>query len=107
MAEYVKRCAWCGREFKATRSDAVYCSANCRVGHWRNSSTKAFVLPPQRPYVPESRALSEGEIVGCIATVRQCAASLSAASLTGPPQYRPVCGRISRGILGVLEVEGL
>lgn len=107
MAEYEKRCGWCGREFRATRSDAKYCSPACREAHWRKASTKAYVLPPQRPYLPESRPASESEIVGCIASVRQSAAALSAASLTGPPRYRAICGRISSGILGVLEVEGL
>ena len=107
MPEYVKTCANCGREFTATRSDARFCSAVCRVGHWRNTSTRAYVLPPANPVVPEGRPATEREIVGCIQGIRQSAATLDAASLTGPPKYRAACGRISRGVLDVLEVEGL
>lgn len=107
MAEYVKECAWCHRQFKATRSDAVYCSSTCRHRHWRKASIRAWMLPPQSPYVPEGKPATEREVVGCFLGIRQQAAQLSAAALTGPEEYRPLCRRVSERILDALEVEGI
>lgn len=104
---HLKVCEWCHREFTASRSDARFCSNACRQAHWKAGLTRVYVMPPENPRITEGRPATEREIVGTVATVRQCAASLTAAELTGPERYRPLCGRLGRGILGVLEVEGL
>ncbi len=37
MPEYVKVCPICKKEFKAARSDAIYCNVNCRNKAYRRS----------------------------------------------------------------------
>ena len=107
MARYVKQCAWCGREFTATRSDARYCSSTCRKRHERRGSTHAFIRPPVAKYEYEGRPPGEGEVVDAVMELRRAVCTLSAASVTGPVDYRPLCGRLSHAVAGVLEVEGL
>lgn len=107
MAKYVKSCAWCGKQFESTRSDALYCGATCRQRHHRKTSTSAYLMPDPVDLDYERRPLSEAEVGDIVIAIRQLASALSAASVTGPVDLRPLCRRLSHGIVGVLEVEGL
>ena len=108
MALHVKTCPVCKREFVASRSDAVYCSATCRQRRRRGTPPSAFLASNEGAPIPVTgRAPDEADVTDAVVMVKESVAILSAAAASGPDGYRPLCDRLSRAIGEVLEVEGL
>lgn len=107
MARYVKQCAWCGKEFVATRSDALYCGPTCRKRHERGAPSHVFIEPVVVKYEYQGRPVRESEVLGAVVDLKRSVGTLSAAALTGPEDYRPLCGRLSHAFAAILDVEGI
>ena len=110
MNIYQRVCEECQRPFEAHRARARFCSNACRQRHWRKAhgpNYRALVLADDGPVEAEGPLVREDEIADVVVRLRGCAATLSAAALTGPPELRPCCSRLERSLLAALEAEGL
>lgn len=108
MARHVKTCPVCHRQFTASRSDAVYCSGTCRQRHRRGTPSGEFVIRVSDAVPPDpGRPPSAREVTEAVLGVRASLATIAAAAVSGPDEYRALCDRLSHAIADVLEVEGL
>ena len=72
----IKRCEICGREFKAQRSTARYCSATCRS---RAARGYAYTGELQAP--APSASMTDDEVLEVLQRAHVAASDLSRASL--------------------------
>ena len=97
------RCAACGAEFDASRSDAKYCSNRCkqRAKRERAKPRPVWTRPPSPPK-PASR-----EVEAAFIAAHRVANDLGRLAANGPYQLRAACARVSSALQAALEAEGL
>lgn len=97
------RCVQCGREFAASRSNAMYCSNRCkqRAKNERNRAHRVWTAPPEPPK-PAPRDLETA-----VMDAHRVANDLGRLASGGPYQLRAACARMSAAIQLALEAEGL
>ena len=86
--ELIKKCEICGREFKAQRSTARYCSATCRS---RASRGYAYTGELQAP--APSASMTDDEVLEVVQRAHAVASDLSRASML---TAAPLCLRLRR-----------
>ena len=84
----IKRCEICGREFKAQRSTARYCSATCRS---RAARGYAYTGELQAP--APSASMTDDEVLELVQRAHAVASDLSRASML---TTSPLCLRLRR-----------
>ena len=84
----IKRCEVCGREFKAQRSTARYCSATCRS---RAARGYAYTGELQAP--APSASMTDDEVLEVVQRAHAVASDLSRASML---TTAPLCLRLRR-----------
>ena len=98
----IKRCEICGREFKAQRSTARYCSATCRS---RAARGYAYTGELQAP--SPSASMTDDEVIEVLQRAHVAASDLSrAAMLTSSPLCLKL-RRVAKKIEDALRGEGL
>lgn len=98
----IKKCEVCGREFRASRSTARFCSSTCRSRNARGVSYHGELQPPAA-----NAAMSNDEVLEAIQRAHIAASDLSRASMLTPSPLCLKLGRISRKIENALRGEGL
>lgn len=104
----IKRCKYCGDAFFATRSDKVFCSSKCRVYYKRAGGPLAVpetYTPALRPPMPARPG--EDDVAEAVACLREDAARLDAASVSGPTDTRALCRMLAGSVVAALEEVGL
>lgn len=86
--ELIKKCEICGREFKAQRSTARYCSATCRS---RAARGYAYTGELQAP--APSASMTDDEVLEVVRRAHAVASDLSRASML---TTAPLCLRLRR-----------
>lgn len=84
----IKKCEICGREFKAQRSTARYCSATCRS---RAARGYAYTGELQAP--APSASMTDDEVLEVVQRAHVVASDLSLASML---TTAPLCLRLRR-----------
>lgn len=98
----IKRCEVCGKEFKAQRSTARFCSATCRKRNARGSAYHGELSQPAA-----NASMSNEEVLETIQRAHIAASDLSRASMLTPSPLCLKLGRISRKIENALRSESL
>lgn len=98
----IKKCEVCGREFKAQRSTARFCSVTCRSRAHRGYEYKGELQPPAA-----SAARSEDEVFEVVQRAHVVASDMSRASMM---TASPLCihlRRAAKKMEDALRGEGL
>lgn len=98
----IKRCEVCGREFKANRNTARFCSSTCRSRNARGYAYHSESTPPAA-----NASMSNEEVLETIQRAHIAASDLSRASMLTPSPLCLKLGRISRKIENALRSESL
>lgn len=107
--EHNFQCAYCGRDYKATRSDSRYCSDGCRKKAQRarqgifpiRSISKGVVDLGTR------RAISQKRVDMTFVNLRGSAAELDAAAMYGPVETRQACRVVCDDVRASLGKVGM
>lgn len=96
------RCEICGREFKAQRKSAKYCSNKCRL-----MAQRGIEFHGEIQTVEPSAALSDDEVLEIVQRAHIVASDLSRASMLTPSPLCLSLGRIAKKLEKSLRGEGL
>ncbi len=97
----MRACQVCGREFRAQRRSARFCSPCCRKRAQRRRDESA-VLPDAPPIV----APGAGALAYAVGDARRLADYFGRLSAAGPAPARPGCARVRAAVEGALDAEG-
>lgn len=103
-----RECPVCRRRFAPRRSDQVFCCGNCRKRNWKRRHARDSLVPLAAP--PEGwrdHPVTTDELAEAVVAARSLVSAFSAGAITGPPELRPLCSRLSEGIAEILAEEGL
>lgn len=98
----IKRCEICGREFKAQRSTARYCSATCR-----SRAARGYAYTGELRAPAPSASMTEDEVLEVVQRAHAAASDLSRASML---TTSPLClslRRAAKRMEDALRGEGL
>lgn len=107
MANQIRECLHCHREFLASRANNVYCSNRCRQAAYRLRHRGRILSPGPAPAAPPPRNVSTDDVALAVVSIRGALAVLGAGRITGKPGVRELCESLERGILAALEEVGL
>ena len=98
----IKRCEVCGKEFRANRNTARFCSATCRSRNARGYVCHGELQPPAA-----NVSMSNEEVLETIQRAHIAASDLSRASMLTPSPLCLKLGRVSKKIENALRSESL
>lgn len=103
------KCAYCGQEYTATRSDSVYCSSRCRVCAHRNKQSTFPVHAVSKGITDlgTRRAISQKRVDMTFVNLRGNAAELDAAAMYGPVETRQACRVVCDDVRASLGKVGM
>jgi len=97
----IKTCVACGKEFRAQRSTAKYCSQACKKRHQRG-----FAMPDM-PAPVVAFTMNAGEVAEVVQGAHRATDDLSRASEHTPEPLRGKLRRCAEGFADALGREGL
>lgn len=87
----VKRCAYCGQLYKATRRTSLYCGGKCRTAAYREGIVVEYVAPHGK------------EVLAATAQLRSDANAFRDLATNAPRRYRETCKRVADGLDELLD----
>ena len=98
----IKNCVICGREYRAQRSTAKYCSNRCRLMAQRGYAYTGDELPPD-----VAASMTDDEVLGVVSRAHEAASDMSRASMLTPAPLCLALKRASRTMEDAVRSEGL